>query len=146
MELKTCWADAVDTDVSFLSSLLPPSSQWSCLISLKGLSLQVSSQLFGKGSRRNLKSQFGAFINTQWTLVSKQNPSLKYLSAFHFLAIMDKTFCGVRVWGACWAACCSALQWSADSSQIVTARLITLNSSHIKPHCRSHHNHHQHLH
>jgi len=41
MELKTCWADAVDTDVSFLSSLLPPSSQWSCLISLKGLSLQV---------------------------------------------------------------------------------------------------------
>lgn len=39
MELKTGFA--VDTDVSFLSSLLPPSSQWSCLLSLKVLSLQV---------------------------------------------------------------------------------------------------------
>ena len=98
MELKTSWADAVDTDVSFLSSLLPPSSQWSCLISLKGLSLQViPSQLFGKGSRKNLKSQFGAFINTPWTLVSKQNPSLKYLSAFHFLTKMDEILCGVKV-------------------------------------------------
>jgi len=42
MALKTCsGADAVDTDASFLLSLLPPSSQWSCLISLRVLSLQV---------------------------------------------------------------------------------------------------------
>ena len=43
MEPKFSGADAVDTDVPLLSSLLPPSSQWSCLISLKVLSLQVTS-------------------------------------------------------------------------------------------------------
>jgi len=46
MEVKTgSGADAVDTDASFLTSLLPPSSQWSCLISLKVLSSQVRSAL-----------------------------------------------------------------------------------------------------
>ena len=53
-------------------------------------------QLFGKGSRRNLKYNFGA-LNTQWTLVSKWNPSQKYLSAFHFLTKMDEIFCDVKV-------------------------------------------------
>ena len=43
MEVKIgSGADAVDTDASFLTSLLPPSSQWSCLISLKVLSSQVT--------------------------------------------------------------------------------------------------------
>jgi len=41
MEPKPPRDDTVDADVPILSSLLPPSSQWSCLISLKVLSLQV---------------------------------------------------------------------------------------------------------
>jgi len=41
MEPKPSRDDTVDADVPLLSSLLPPSSQWSCLISLKVLSLQV---------------------------------------------------------------------------------------------------------
>ena len=55
-----------------------------------------TTQLFEKGFRRNLKSCFGAF-NTQWTLVSNWNPSLKYLSLFHFLMKMAEIFCGVKV-------------------------------------------------
>ena len=55
-----------------------------------------TSQLFEKGSRRNLKSNFGAF-NTQWKLVSNWNPSLKYLSTFHFLMKTAEIFCGVNL-------------------------------------------------
>ena len=54
-----------------------------------------SSQLFEKGSRKNLKSHFGAF-NTKWKLVSNWNPSLKYLSTFHFLTKLAEIFCGVK--------------------------------------------------
>ena len=43
MEPKPSRDDTVDADVPLLYSLLPPSSQWSCLISLKVLSLQVTS-------------------------------------------------------------------------------------------------------
>ena len=52
-------------------------------------------QLFEKGSRRNLKSNFGAF-NTQWKLVSIWNPSLKYLSTFHFLLKIAEIYFGVK--------------------------------------------------
>ena len=52
-------------------------------------------QLFEKGSRRNLKSPFGAF-NTQWKLVSYWNPSLKYLLTFQFLTKMAEIFCSVK--------------------------------------------------
>lgn len=46
MEVKSVsGANAVDTEASFPISLLPPSSQWSCLISLKVLSSQVRSAL-----------------------------------------------------------------------------------------------------
>ena len=61
-----------------------------------GISRDSITQLFEKGSRRNLKSNFGAF-NTQWKLVSIWNPSLKYVSTFHFLTKMDEIFCGVKV-------------------------------------------------
>ena len=54
------------------------------------------SQLFEKGPGRNLKSHIGAF-NTQCTLVSNWNPSLKYLSTFHFLTKQVKVFFGVKV-------------------------------------------------
>ena len=53
-------------------------------------------QLFEKGSRRNLKSHFGAF-NTQWIFLSNWNPSLKYVSTFHFLTKLVEIFCGVNV-------------------------------------------------
>ena len=54
------------------------------------------SQLFERGSGRNLKSHFGAF-NTQWTFLSNWNPSLKYVSTFHFLTKLIEFFCGVNV-------------------------------------------------
>ena len=54
------------------------------------------SQLFERGSRRNIKSHFGAF-NLQWALLSNWNPWLKYLSTFHFLTKMAEIFCGVKV-------------------------------------------------
>ena len=53
-------------------------------------------QLFERGSRRNLKSYFGAF-NTQWILVSNWKPSLKYLSTFYFFTKLVQFFCGVKV-------------------------------------------------
>ena len=53
-------------------------------------------QLFERGSGRNLKSHFGAF-NTQWTFLSNWNPSLKYFSTFHFLTKLVEIFCGVKV-------------------------------------------------
>ena len=49
-----------------------------------------------KGSGRNLKSNFGAF-NTQWIFLSNWNPSLKYVSTFHFLTKLVEIFCGVNV-------------------------------------------------
>ena len=57
---------------------------------------RCDTQLFGKGSGRHLKSNFGVF-NTQWTLVPNWNRSLKYLSAFHFLTKTDDIFCGVNM-------------------------------------------------
>ena len=53
------------------------------------------SQLFERGSRRNIKSHFGAF-NLQWALLSNWNPWLKYLSTFHFLTKMAEIFFGVK--------------------------------------------------
>ena len=68
-------------------------------LEVKGIFSQISNiyqaQLFEKGSRRNLKSYFGAF-NTQWKLVSYWNPSLKYLLTFQFLTKMAEIFCGVK--------------------------------------------------
>ena len=60
------------------------------------ISLERRAQLFERGSRRNLKSHFGAF-NTQCKLVSNWNPSLKYLSTFHCLMKMAEIYFGVKV-------------------------------------------------
>ena len=56
----------------------------------------IYTQLFERGSGRNLKSHFGAF-NTQWIFLSNWNPSLKYVSTFHFLTKLVEIFCGVNV-------------------------------------------------
>ena len=48
------------------------------------------------GSGRNLKSHFGAF-NTQCIFLSNWNPSLKYVSTFHFLTKPVEISCAVNV-------------------------------------------------
>ena len=75
-----------------IPELSPISAPHSC----QPILLNCISQLFKRGSRRNIKSHFGAF-NHQWALMSNWNPWLKYLSTFHFLTKIAGIFCGVKV-------------------------------------------------